>query len=144
MPETQLARAATMHPFLRYQNAQAAVEWLVRAFSLESRAVHPGPDGTVVHAELGWGGSVLMLGSVKEPGSGEDLGLRTARELGGVTQGIYMYVPDIDAHYARACVAGAEIVYPLRQTDYGSREYAARDLEGSLWSFGTYQPGASA
>ncbi len=55
-----------------------------------------------------------------------------------------MYVQDIDAHYARACVAGAEIVYPLRQTDYGSREYAARDLEGNLWSFGTYQPGAAA
>ncbi|CAN5696456.1 hypothetical protein BH24ACI4_BH24ACI4_25690 [soil metagenome] len=37
MPETQLARAATMHPFLRYQNAQAAVEWLVRAFTTLNR-----------------------------------------------------------------------------------------------------------
>jgi uncharacterized glyoxalase superfamily protein PhnB len=102
--------------------------------------VYPGPDGTIAHAELGAGTSVLMLGSAKE----DDLGLRTPRELGAVTQGIYMVVPDIDAHYARARAAGAEIVYPVRDTDYGSREYGARDLEGNLWSFGTYCPGAAA
>lgn len=132
-----------MYPFVRYQDAPAAVEWLVRVFGLERRAVHAGPDNTVAHAELGWGGSVLMLGSAKEHGSEDDFGLRTARELGAATQGIYMYVPDIEAHYTRARAEGATIVYELRETEYGSREYAARDLEGNLWSFGTYQPGAS-
>jgi uncharacterized glyoxalase superfamily protein PhnB len=132
--------AATMHPFLRYADAPRAVDWLQRVFGLEKRAVFANPDGTIAHAELGLGGSVLMLGSVKD----DDLGMRTARQAGGVTQGIYVVVADADAHYQRARAAGAEIVYELRTTGYGSREYGARDLEGNLWSFGTYRPGASA
>jgi uncharacterized glyoxalase superfamily protein PhnB len=51
-----------------------------------------------------------------------------------------VYVPDTDAHYARARAAGAEIVRELADTPYGSREYSARDVEGNLWSFGTYYP----
>jgi uncharacterized glyoxalase superfamily protein PhnB len=127
-----------MFPFMRYHDAGVAIAWLVHAFGLEERGVFSGPDGVIAHAELGWGGSVVMLGTAKD----DDLGLRTSREVGASTQGIYMYVPDIDAHYARAKAAGAEIVYELRSTDYGSREYGARDLEGNLWSFGTYVPGA--
>jgi len=52
-----------------------------------------------------------------------------------------VYVADVDAHYARAKAAGAEIVMELEDTDYGSRGYSVRDLEGHLWSFGTYHPG---
>ena len=51
---------------------------------------------------------------------------------------VYVYVEDVDAHHARA--AGAEIVRPLANTGYGSREYGARDLDGHGWYFGTYQP----
>ncbi len=47
---------------------------------------------------------------------------------------------DVDAYYARAQAAGALIVRPLADTDYGSREYSARDIEEHLWSFGTYRP----
>jgi len=54
--------------------------------------------------------------------------------------GLYVAVPDIDAHHARAKAAGADIVMPLRETDYGSREYSVRDCEGRLWSFGTHRP----
>lgn len=140
MPETLSNSAATMFPFIRYHDARVAIAWLVHAFGLDERAVYAGPEDTIAHAELGSGGSVVMIGSVKD----DTLGLKTSRELGGVTQGIYMFVPDIDAHYARARAAGAEIVYQLRDTDYGSREYGARDLEGNLWSFGTYLPGTPA
>ncbi len=52
-----------------------------------------------------------------------------------------MALDNVDAHYERAVNAGAEILRPLADTDYGSREYTARDLEGNLWSFGTYSPG---
>lgn len=138
MPRAIDAATVTMFPFLRYHDAAVAIAWLVQAFGLEERAVFPAPDGTIAHAELGCGGSVVMLGSVKADG----LGLKTSRELGAASQGIYMYVPGIDAHYARARAAGADILYELRQTEYGSREYGAHDLEGNLWSFGTYLPGA--
>jgi uncharacterized glyoxalase superfamily protein PhnB len=140
MPETLSSNTVTMFPFMRYEDARVAIARLVQSFGLEERGVHAGPDDTIAHAELGFGGSVVMVATAKD----DHLGLKTSRELGAVTQGIYMYVPDIDAHYARARAAGAEIVYALRDTDYGSREYAARDLEGNLWSFGTYLPGAPA
>jgi uncharacterized glyoxalase superfamily protein PhnB len=53
---------------------------------------------------------------------------------------VYVVVEDADAHHARAVAAGAEIVLPLRDQDYGSRDYSARDPEGNIWSFGTYRP----
>jgi hypothetical protein len=55
-----------------------------------------------------------------------------------VSQGVYVIVgEEIDGHYERARAAGAEIVRELHDTDYGSRDYMARDSEGNLWSFGT-------
>ncbi|WP_396888573.1 VOC family protein [Micromonospora craniellae] len=54
---------------------------------------------------------------------------------------VYVYVGDtVDAHHDRAVAAGAEVVMPLTDTDYGSREYLVRDLEGHLSSFGSYAP----
>ena len=53
-----------------------------------------------------------------------------------------MHVDDPDAHCARAKAAGAEITQPLRDEEYGSRGYMAKDLEGHQWYFGTYRPGA--
>jgi uncharacterized glyoxalase superfamily protein PhnB len=126
----------TLYPFLRYADARAAVEWLCDAFGFERVAVFDGPDGTVAHAELRLGGGIIMLGSTND----DALGMRTPRELGAVTGGVYAYVADPDAHHERAVVAGAEIVNPLREMDYGSREYSCRDPEGNLWSFGTYRP----
>ena len=58
--------------------------------------------------------------------------------------GVYVRVDDVDAHHARAVAAGAAIVRPPADTPYGAREYSARDLEGRLWSFGTYDPYAGA
>ncbi len=80
-----------------------------------------------------------MLGTAKD----DILGMKTARDLGAVNQGIYVHVADVDAHHDRAKNGGAEIVFGLTDMEYGSREYSARDLEGNLWSFGTYLPGAA-
>jgi len=121
-------------PALRYKNAAAALEWLGRAFGFEKQMVVPGPEGTIAHAQMKLGPGVIMLGSGKH-GPGTDNPWNT------VKQGVYVYVEDVDAHYARAKAAGAEIVMELEDTDYGSRGYSVRDLEGHLWSFGTYRPG---
>jgi uncharacterized glyoxalase superfamily protein PhnB len=53
---------------------------------------------------------------------------------------LYLAVDHPDAHHDRARQAGAEIVLGLKDEDYGSRGYTARDPEGNLWSFGTYRP----
>lgn len=136
MTQDKQESASQFYPFLRYADARTAVDWLCDAFGFERLVVFDGPDGSLVHAELRFGNGVVMLGQSRE----DALNLRTPGELGAVTGGVYAYVPDADAHHARAVAAGAEIVQPLRQTDYGSREYTCRDLEGNLWSFGTYRP----
>ena len=54
--------------------------------------------------------------------------------------GVYVVVDDVDAHHRRAVEHGAEILMPPTDQDYGSRDYMARDVEGNVWSFGTYAP----
>ena len=115
-----------VYPFLRYADADAALEWLGRAFGFREHAVHRGGDGgsgPIHHAEISLGPGIVMFGQ----GDPDD-------------RGIYVAVDDADAHYERAKAAGAEIVRELEDTDYGSREYTARDPEGNVWSFGTYRP----
>jgi uncharacterized glyoxalase superfamily protein PhnB len=129
------AATATMFPFAHYEDPHAAIDWLCEAFGFVRHEIHTGEDGSVVHAELSYGPSVFMLGSAST-----GLGLKTARELGAVTSGVYVRVEDVEAHYAQARAAGAEIVRELADTSYGSREYLARDPEGNLWGFGTYRP----
>jgi uncharacterized glyoxalase superfamily protein PhnB len=116
-----------LFPALRYRDQPAAMEWLERAFGFKRHAVHANDDGTIVHAELKLGPGILMMGSAPEDTLGFSL---------------YVYVEQLDAHYARARAAGAEIVRPLADTSYGTREYGARDLDGHLWFFGTYRPAA--
>jgi uncharacterized glyoxalase superfamily protein PhnB len=124
-------------PFLSYEDASAALDWLERAFGFKRKEVHAGENGTVVHAEMRFADGMVMLGSAGE----NDLGMKTPKELGAVNQGVYVIVDErIDEHYERAVAAGAEVVRPIHDTDYGSRDYIVRDPEGNLWSFGTYRP----
>ena len=101
------------------------MDWLERAFGFARHAVYTDDAGKLLHAELKLGPGILMLGSGPE----DTLGFS-----------IYVYVQDLDSHFERATAAGAEIVRPLADTSYGSREFAARDLDGHVWYFGTYQP----
>src|SRR4051794_24872483 len=124
----------TMFPAYRYRDARAAIDWLGRAFGFEPRIVVDGENGAVAHAELVLDGAMIMLGSVRDGGGYAPPPRRAA---------VYIVVAAPDAHHERARAAGAEIVRGLTDTDYGSREYSARDPEGNHWSFGTYQPWAS-
>jgi uncharacterized glyoxalase superfamily protein PhnB len=55
---------------------------------------------------------------------------------------VYVVVEDPDTLHDRAKAAGAEIVSGLSDQDYGSRDFAAADPEGNVFSFGTYNPTA--
>jgi uncharacterized glyoxalase superfamily protein PhnB len=123
----------TVYPALRYHDAPAAIAWLTKAFGLTEGMVVPGKDGVIEHAELRFGNGMVMLGSVRDD---RPDGLGAAS--GPVS--LYLVVADPDEHHCRAVEAGAEIVRPLEDTDYGARGYTARDPEGNFWSFGTYQP----
>jgi uncharacterized glyoxalase superfamily protein PhnB len=131
-------KGAIIIPAMRYRDAPAAIEWLCRAFGFEKHLVVPGPDGTIVHAQLTFGPGMIMLGTARDDEFGRLMTVPTARGPG--TQSAYVIVADADAHYARAKAAGAEIVMDIKDEDYGGRGYSARDPEGHLWNFGTYDP----
>ena len=124
----------TIFPFLRYTDAPAAIEWLGRAFLFEKQVAFPGPDGTIVHAELRRGPGVIGLSSATPP--------TDSNPWSAVRQGVYMTIDDVDAHHTRARSAGARIAISPYDTHYGSREHSAWDLEGHLWGFGTYPMGS--
>jgi uncharacterized glyoxalase superfamily protein PhnB len=122
-----------IYPVLRYRDARAAIDFVCEAFGFERHAVYEGENGTIEHAQLAHGGGMVMLSTepeTDERGWGKHAG-----------QGwIYIVVDDPDAHHDRAKAAGAEIIRELEDQDYGSRDYSARDPEGNIWSFGTYDP----
>ncbi|MCS5635062.1 MAG: VOC family protein [Myxococcota bacterium] len=143
MASDQAEKRPSIVPSLRYYDAPAAIEWLCRAFGFEKQLVVPGEEeGTVIHAQLVRGGAMLMLGSSDSHGGNEfDRRVRPAADLDGKTnQAIYLVVEDADAHYAQALKAGAEIVMEIEDAGYGGRGYTCLDLDGNVWSFGTYDP----
>jgi uncharacterized glyoxalase superfamily protein PhnB len=129
----------TIYPALRYRDAAAALEWLQKAFGFAERSVARAEDGTIAHVELSFGNGMVMFGQHRDDGW---MGGKPPDALAS-TISLYAIVDDPDAHYARAKAAGAAIVRELEDMDYGSREYSARDPEGNLWSFGTYDPYAA-
>ncbi len=141
MDQTNVAVKQAVYPGLRYIDARAALSWLERAFGFAAQVVYDGPDGTVAHAQILVAGNVVMLGTSRD----DIYPVRSPREVGGVTGGIYVALPDaaaIDALHARAKEAGAQILQAPHDTDYGSHDFSALDLEGYPWNFGTYQPQA--
>ncbi len=135
---TESTSRSTIMPAMRYRNAPAAIDWLCQVFGFARHAVYSNPDGTVAHAELTLGGGMIMLGSGKDDEYSK--GFKSPIELGVETRGVYLVVPDADAVFAGAQAAGAVVVRPLNNTDYGSREFTVKDPEGHSWSVGTYDP----
>jgi uncharacterized glyoxalase superfamily protein PhnB len=128
----------SIHPTLLYGDAGAAIDFLERAFGFEVLARHDNPDGSVAHAELRLGDDVIMVGT------GADDLQPVPDDFKAARVGVYLSVEDLDAHYERARAGGATVTRELQDTDYGSREYSARDPEGLHWHFGTYVPQAAA
>jgi uncharacterized glyoxalase superfamily protein PhnB len=121
-----------------YDDATAAIAFLERAFGFETRLLVEGEGGRVEHSELVFGDAVVMVGSTGLlPWTASPRG-----QAGRCTQALFLYVDDVEAHAARAAAAGAEVVVPLADHDYGEgywhdRTYQAVDLEGHHWWFAT-------
>jgi uncharacterized glyoxalase superfamily protein PhnB len=85
-----------------------------------------------------FGGGAIMLGTGEPPG--RDAGREG--ELSPTAHGVYVVVDDVDAHHEQAVAAGARVVYPPADTEFGTRRYRPLDAEGYEWSFGSYRPAA--
>lgn len=124
----------SVYPTILYEDPKAAIRMLKEAFGFTEVSVYETEDGGVAHAELAYGNGMAMLGSINR----DTLLAKVMR--GGGPVGVYVVVDDVDAHHARAVEHGVEILMEPTDQDYGSRDYKARDIEGNVWSFGTYVP----
>jgi PhnB protein len=115
-------------PYLLYEDVAAAVEWLSKAFGFTERLRFTDEGGNVTHAEMTLGDGSVMMG---DPGPD----YASPRRRGDSFSQVYVYVDDLDAHFAQARAAGAEIVAEPADQPYGDRRYDAKDLEGHFWSF---------
>ncbi len=118
-------------PHLFYDDVAAAIDWLVKAFGFEIRLRMTDKAGVVVHGEVELKDSLVMLGLAAEVEAWE-----SPRTLGGrVSQRLYVFVDDVDAHYERALSAGAEIIREPADQYWGDRVYECIDPEGHRWKF---------
>lgn len=136
--------SSTIIPCLRYRDATAAIDFLCKAFGFTAQAVYAnsGNPALVDHAQLTFGSGMVMLGSVRDdtPFSRH---MVQPDEIGGrETQCACVTVMDVRAHYDAAKSAGAVIVDDYDEKEYGGAGYSARDPEGHLWYFGSYDPWA--
>ncbi|HSK91539.1 MAG TPA: VOC family protein [Euzebyales bacterium] len=131
MSEQQIPK--NVWPCLNYDDAQAAITFLVDAFGFREAAVYHDDRGRVSHAELRWPeGGAIMLGD-----AGRDESEFSQMPTGCAA--LYVVTDEPDAVYGRAVAAGAEVVRELREEDYGSQGFSVRDPERNIWSFGTYR-----
>ena len=111
-----------------------AIDFYARAFgATESGPRMTGPDGSVGHAEIRIGDSVIMLAD-EWPGGPT----QSPTSLGGSTAALFIYTDDVDTLWARAIAAGAQEVFPLENQFYGDRSGRVRDPYGHTWGLGQH------
>jgi PhnB protein len=120
-------------PYLTVDDAAAAIEFYKKAFGATERGRMEAPDGTIGHAELAIGDSIVMLSDPFPQAS-----TRSPKDLGGTTGSIFMYVEDVDAVVARAIDAGATIAMEVADQFWGDRFGTVTDPFGHLWSVATH------
>ncbi|MEA2149366.1 MAG: hypothetical protein QOD69_1196 [Solirubrobacteraceae bacterium] len=117
----------TIAPYLLYEDCEAALDFLARAFGFQEELRYTGPEGYVSHAETRIGDGVVYMGA---PGGD----YRNPAHVGARTQMVCVNVEDVDAVFERAREAGAEITEEPSDQEYGERRFMCRDPEGHAWS----------
>ena len=111
-----------------------AIDFYTRAFGAEQLGpIMTGPDGTVAHAEMRIGDSVIMLGDEWPDGP-----TQSPTTVGGSTAALFIYTDDVEALWERAVAAGAEEVFPLQMQFYGDKSGRLRDPFGHTWGLGQH------
>lgn len=128
-----------LSPSLICEDPKTHIGWLERAFGFERRIVVE-DGGHVVHSELTFGEALIMVGGMVAAHDDDPI-RATPRSVGGKnTQSLFLYVDDVERHYARAKVEGARIERELEVNDYGpdywtDKSYGCVDPEGHRWWF---------
>ncbi len=117
----------TITPFLNVKGVAKLIDFLKAALGAEEVMRMPGPDGTVMHAEVSIGNSRLMLGEVMGP---------TPQPSSSY---FYLYVNDVDSMYKRALSAGAKSESQPTDQFWGDRMATVKDSFGNTWSLATHK-----
>lgn len=114
-------------PYITVPGLAKTIEFLKQAFGAEVKGVNQRPDGGIAHAEVKIGDSPIMMG---EP---DPRGPYAPRPCN-----LYLYVPDVDAVYARAIAAGGKSLREPTDEFYGDRGAGVEDPSGNYWWIGTH------
>jgi len=123
----------TIVPTLRYHDAERAIQWLKDALGLTEHFIAREEDGSIAHVQLAWRGSIVMLGNLAD--NVHDL----PHQHGSISMTADS-AEQVDQVYERAQAAGATVIQPLTDTEYGSHAFTIADYEGNHWHLGTYDP----
>jgi PhnB protein len=123
----------TVTPYLAVDDAAEAIAYYTKAFGANERSRMEAPDGSIGHAELEIGDSIVMLSDPFPQAT-----TRTPKELGGTTATVFLYVEDVDAVVKRAVDAGATVTMEVADQFWGDRFGAITDPFGHSWSIATH------
>lgn len=113
----------TVTPYLVVPDAAAEIRFLAAAFGATEKDVSRHPDGSVMHAELTIGDSLVMLG-------------QSSAQWPPKAAAIYLWIRDVDATYAQALAAGATSESAPDDKPYGHRNAGVIDPNGITWWLG--------
>ncbi|MDQ4025930.1 MAG: VOC family protein, partial [Actinomycetota bacterium] len=120
-------------PYLHVSGAAAAIDFYRDILGAEERMRMPAPEGTIGHAELQIGESIVMLAD-----EFPDMGGRGPKSIGGTPVTLHVYVEDVDAVFHAALAAGATSVSPVENQFYGDRSGQFEDPFGHRWNIATH------
>ena len=120
-------------PQLVFKDAAKAIAWYEQALGAKEVLRLPGPHGTIMHAELKIGDSLLFVND-EFPGGGA----RPPGPDAPPTASIMLYVPDVDAAFQRAVQAGATRAMPVMDAFWGDRGGMLIDSFGVPWFIATH------
>jgi PhnB protein len=112
-------------PYLHPKGAPAVIDFLKRAFNAEEIERHQDREGTVHHAKIRVGDSVIAMGEAHGP-------------YQPMPPALHLYVPDTDAVYKRALEAGASSIDEPVDQAYGDRYAGVKDPFGNIWYIATH------
>jgi PhnB protein len=118
----------TVTPSLFVAGAAKAIDFYKKALGAEELMRFPAPDGTIMHAELRIGDSIIMLGDEMP-----DQGGRGPKSIGGTPVSFFVYGENVDAAWKRAVDAGAKPIVPLADQFWGDRTGCLEDPFGHQW-----------
>lgn len=124
----------TITPHLAVRGAAEALDFYARAFGAEELFRMPGPAGSVLHAEIRIGDSIVMLGD-----EAPEQGATAPTTIGGSAVNLHLYVRDVDATCARAAAAGCTVELPPTDMFWGDRYAKLQDPFGHKWGVATHK-----